>query len=119
MRMDDYLRRVNQPRRADPAVDTLRRLHLAHRETFLFENLTIQTGRGGYCFEHNTLFAAALAKAVHAVLAAIERARPRLVVCGHVHPARGGTTARSARIESVASLDDRRLPHAPAFLTIG
>jgi hypothetical protein len=54
MRMDDYLRRVNQPRRADPAVDTLRRLHLAHRETFLFENLTSQTGRGGYCFEHFT-----------------------------------------------------------------
>jgi len=59
-------------------VETLRRLHAAHRETFLFENLTIQTGgrislaledlqrkflddrRGGYCFEHNTLFAAAL-----------------------------------------------------------
>ena len=53
-------------------------MHLAHRETFLFENLSIQTGgaisvhvpdierkfldegRGGYCFEHNTLFAAAL-----------------------------------------------------------
>ena len=53
-------------------------MHLAHRETFLFENLTIQTGgvisvrlpdlerkflderRGGYCFEHNTLFAAVL-----------------------------------------------------------
>lgn len=79
MRIDDYLRRVGQPRPADLSVGTLRRLHLAHRETFLFENLTIQTGgairlglpdlerkfldegRGGYCFEHNTLFAAALA----------------------------------------------------------
>ena len=58
--------------------ETLRRVHVAHRETFLFENLTIQQGGGislalgdlerkfldegggGYCFEHNTLFAAAL-----------------------------------------------------------
>jgi len=82
MRLHDYLERIGletpalHTRRAD--IDTLRRLHLAHRETFLFENLTIQTGgrislalddlqrkflddrRGGYCFEHNTLFAAAL-----------------------------------------------------------
>ena len=81
MRLDDYLRRVGQPSPADASVETLRRLHLAHRETFLFENLTIQTGgrisvalpdlerkfidegRGGYCFEHNTLFAAALGEA--------------------------------------------------------
>ena len=73
MRFDDYLRRVGQPSPSDASVDTLRRLHLAHRETFLFENLAIQTGggisvalpdlerkfldegRGGYCFEHNTL----------------------------------------------------------------
>jgi len=81
MRFDDYLRRVGQPSPSDASVDTLRRLHLAHRETFLFENLAIQTGggisvalpdlerkfldegRGGYCFEHNTLFAAALGDA--------------------------------------------------------
>ena len=78
MRLDDYLKRLQRaaPRGAD--AETLRALHAAHRETFLFENLTIQTGgllslavcdlerkfldegRGGYCFEHNTLFAAAL-----------------------------------------------------------
>jgi len=81
MRLDDYLRRIGQPGPADRSVETLRRLHLAHRETFLFENLTIQgggrvsvaladlerkfldEGRGGYCFEHNTLFAAALGEA--------------------------------------------------------
>jgi N-hydroxyarylamine O-acetyltransferase len=77
-RLSSYLERtgVTGPLRAD--LDTLRRLHLAHREAFLFENLTIQTGgtialglddlerkfldekRGGYCFEHNTLFAAVL-----------------------------------------------------------
>jgi N-hydroxyarylamine O-acetyltransferase len=81
MRLDDYLRRVGLGGAAPslrPGADTLRRLHRAHRETFLFENLTIQCGgavslapgdlerkfldegRGGYCFEHNTLFAAAL-----------------------------------------------------------
>jgi N-hydroxyarylamine O-acetyltransferase len=81
MRFDDYLRRVGQPAPSDASVGTLRRLHLAHREAFLFENLSIQTGggislalpdlerkflddgRGGYCFEHNTLFAAALREA--------------------------------------------------------
>ena len=81
MRFDDYLRRIGQPAPSDASIDTLRRLHLAHRETFLFENLSIQTGggislalpdlerkflderRGGYCFEHNTLFAAALCEA--------------------------------------------------------
>ena len=78
MRLHDYLRRIDQPSPDRPDVATLRRLHLAHREAFLFENLSIQAGgavsvaledierkfldehRGGYCFEHNTLFAAAL-----------------------------------------------------------
>jgi len=79
MRLNDYLARVGvaPPLKCD--VGTLRRVHRAHREAFLFENLSIQTGgtvslelqdlerkfldtnRGGYCFEHNTLFAAALA----------------------------------------------------------
>src|ERR671927_533602 len=82
MRLHDYLDRIGVDVPAGTALsadaDTLRRLHRAHRETFLFENVTIQTGgrislalddlerkfldegRGGYCFEHNTLFAAAL-----------------------------------------------------------
>lgn len=78
MRFADYLRRIGQPPPCEATLDALRRLHLAHREAFLFENVTIQTGgaigvevadierkfldegRGGYCFEHNTLFAAAL-----------------------------------------------------------
>ena len=81
MRFDDYLRRIGEPAPSDACLDTLRRLHVAHRETFLFENLSIQTGggislalpdlerkfldegRGGYCFEHNSLFAAALREA--------------------------------------------------------
>src|SRR3982751_4817648 len=79
MRIDDYTKRVGFTAPHGGAdVDALRALHAAHREAFLFENLTIQSGgrislaicdleqkfldqrRGGYCFEHNTLFAAAL-----------------------------------------------------------
>ncbi|HEY7286977.1 MAG TPA: arylamine N-acetyltransferase [Vicinamibacterales bacterium] len=78
MRLHDYLRRIGHAGPLDTSVETLRRLHVAHRETFLFENLSIQggggvsvtlgdierkfidQGRGGYCFEHNTLFAGAL-----------------------------------------------------------
>src|SRR5205085_6153674 len=79
VRLHDYLGRVAVTGPAAADIETLRRLHIAHREAFLFENLSIQTGgrvsvalddierkfldegRGGYCFEHNTLFAAALA----------------------------------------------------------
>src|SRR6266536_2079774 len=78
MRLGDYLHKIGAEPPCAPTIDTLRRLHLAHRETFLFENLSIQTGGGvslalpdlerkfldegggGYCFEHNTLFATAL-----------------------------------------------------------
>jgi N-hydroxyarylamine O-acetyltransferase len=93
MRLDDYLRRIGEPVRRDASFEALRRLHLAHRETFLFENLTIQTGggislalhdlerkfldegRGGYCFEHNTLFAAALDAAGFASTTLLGRVR--------------------------------------------
>ena len=78
MRLDHYLGRIGTRGPLDPSVTTLRRLHVAHRESFLFENLAIQEGgaisvalpdierkfldegRGGYCFEHNTLFSAVL-----------------------------------------------------------
>jgi N-hydroxyarylamine O-acetyltransferase len=78
MRLDDYLRKIGVDGPLLPTVDTLRRLHSAHRQTFLFENLSIQRGGrislslddlerkflddgcGGYCFEHNTLFGGAL-----------------------------------------------------------
>src|SRR5262249_29100543 len=79
MRLDEYLHRIAVRGSLNATADTLRRIHRAHREAFLFENLSIQTGgtisvaltdierkfldrrRGGYCFEHNTLFSAALA----------------------------------------------------------
>ena len=78
MRLDDYLQRIDveKPQRADAGA--LRRIHRAHRRSFLFDNIDIQSGRGvnlaldalerkflddgrgGYCFEHNSLLAAAL-----------------------------------------------------------
>jgi N-hydroxyarylamine O-acetyltransferase len=79
LRLDHYLHRIGVHGSPGATADGLRRIHRAHREAFLFENLSIQTGgtisvalpdiekkflderRGGYCFEHNTLFAAALA----------------------------------------------------------
>jgi N-hydroxyarylamine O-acetyltransferase len=78
MRSRDYHDRIGVSRPLSPSLEVLQRLHAAHRETFLFENLSIQEGgtisvalpdierkflddrRGGYCFEHNTLFAAAV-----------------------------------------------------------
>lgn len=73
-----YLRRIGltQPPQANLA--GLRELHFAHATTIPFENLDVQMGlpirldlasiqaklvqrcRGGYCFEHNTLFMAVL-----------------------------------------------------------
>ncbi|MEU0196070.1 arylamine N-acetyltransferase [Streptomyces afghaniensis] len=76
--LDAYLRRIGWEgeRRADAA--TLRGVHLAHMRAIPFENLDALRGsapsldpadlmaklvhsrRGGYCYEHNTLFARAL-----------------------------------------------------------
>lgn len=93
MRLHEYLARLRIDGATPPTLDTLRRLHVAHRETFLFENLSIQAGggisvdlpdierkflderRGGYCFEHNTLFRAALEDAGFAVATLLGRVR--------------------------------------------
>lgn len=76
--LDGYLRRIGltDVPQADPT--GLQALHLAHATAIPFENLDIQMGlpihldlaalqaklvdqrRGGYCFEHNTLFLAVL-----------------------------------------------------------
>jgi N-hydroxyarylamine O-acetyltransferase len=77
--LDAYLRRIGFRAAPRPDLATLRALHRAHVDAIPFENLEIQMGggipldlpalqrkmlhhrRGGYCFEQNTLFAAALA----------------------------------------------------------
>ncbi len=74
-----YLRRIGLAKEQVPGVGSLFALHRAHAESIPFENLDILLGRpirldlpsleaklvaarrGGYCFEQNTLFAAALA----------------------------------------------------------
>lgn len=73
-----YLERIDYHDELTPTVATLRGLHLAHATHIPFENLDVllrrpilldldsivaklvRGGRGGYCFEHNTLFAAVL-----------------------------------------------------------
>lgn len=76
--LEAYLGRTGYSAGRDCTVDSLKALHLAHASTIPFENLDIQMGlpirldldslhdklvrrkRGGYCFEQNTLFMAAL-----------------------------------------------------------
>ncbi len=76
--LEAYLARIGYGGKLDATAETLRDLHLAHAVSIPFENLDIQMGlpihldlaslqdklvrrrRGGYCFEQNTLFQAAL-----------------------------------------------------------
>jgi N-hydroxyarylamine O-acetyltransferase len=76
--LDAYLARVGYHGPRAATIDALVALHVAHAETIPFENLDILCGepirldlaslaaklvvqrRGGYCYEHNSLFAAAL-----------------------------------------------------------
>ncbi|WP_406288188.1 arylamine N-acetyltransferase [Embleya sp. NBC_00896] len=76
--LDAYFARVGWTGERAPTWATLRSLHLAHVVTIPFENIEVllggvpslepadledklvRQGRGGYCFEHNLLFAAVL-----------------------------------------------------------
>jgi N-hydroxyarylamine O-acetyltransferase len=76
--LDAYLARIGHHGPAEPTLECLDELHLAHVTSIPFENLDILLGRpirldidsvqgklvrdrrGGYCFEQNGLFAAAL-----------------------------------------------------------
>jgi arylamine N-acetyltransferase len=75
--LDGYLERLGVPAR-EPSRSALAELHEAHVRTFTFDNIDVLLGqhpgvalgevqkkfvgrgRGGYCFEHSTIFAAAL-----------------------------------------------------------
>ncbi|MEV5594067.1 arylamine N-acetyltransferase [Streptomyces sp. NPDC052496] len=76
--LDAYLARIGYEGERAPTAATLRELHARHAATFAFENLEIVLGRpvlldlkslqekmvgrrrGGYCYEQNLLYAAAL-----------------------------------------------------------
>ena len=99
-----YLRRLEYNGSLDATAETLQALHRAHLATIPFENLDILLGRGisleldaiqqkmvhnrrgGYCFEHNLLFAAVLERigfSVTRLSARVqpERPGPRTHVC--------------------------------------
>ena len=75
--LDGYLERLGIAAR-EPGPEALAELHEAHVRTFTFDNIDVLLGRhpgvsldavqqkfvvrgrGGYCFEHSTIFAAAL-----------------------------------------------------------
>ncbi|MFC7011411.1 arylamine N-acetyltransferase [Streptomyces viridiviolaceus] len=76
--LDGYLKRIGWEGEPRPDAATLRGVHLAHLRSVPFENLDplggtapsldlgdlmaklVHSRRGGYCYEHNTLFASAL-----------------------------------------------------------
>ena len=96
--LDAYLRRIGLASRPAADLTGLRALHLAHASTIPFENVDVLLGRpihldlaslqeklverqrGGYCFEHNTLFQAVLEGLGFEVMAC--EARVRLGVTG-------------------------------------
>src|SRR4051812_17349400 len=99
MDLKEYAARVGYTGEFTPTVETLKALHLAHATHIPFENLDVllgrpirldidslwaklvNGGRGGYCFEHNALFAGVLEAAgfrVRRLAGRVGAARPRL-----------------------------------------
>jgi N-hydroxyarylamine O-acetyltransferase len=91
--LDAYLQRIGHPR-ADVSAETLRSLHRAHVRAIPFENVDVILGthpgieldavqaklvgrqRGGYCYEHASLFAAALERLGFEVERRVARVQP-------------------------------------------
>ncbi len=91
--LEAYFRRVNYSGTREPTLETLRALNFAHVCAIPFENLDIllgrgipidlatiekkivRGGRGGYCFEQNTLFSAVLRQMGFAVTTLAARVR--------------------------------------------
>ncbi|KAA1428036.1 arylamine N-acetyltransferase [Nocardioides antri] len=120
--LDGYLARVGLPAR-DPGREALDELHTAHVRTFTFDNIDVLLdqhpgvgldalnekfvgrGRGGYCFEHSTVFAAVLERLGYDV-------RRRLGRVGD--PAVGPVQGRTHMTVEVL-LDGERLLCDPGF----
>ncbi|MET8982250.1 arylamine N-acetyltransferase [Streptomyces sp. NPDC004539] len=91
--LEAYCRRCGYEGPVEPSAKALRLLHRAHMSTFAFENVDIalgrpvslriadvqdkmvRSGRGGYCYETNLLFAAALDRFGFAVTRMLSRIR--------------------------------------------
>lgn len=117
--LDAYLSRVGLAAR-EPSRDALDELHEAHVRTFTFDNIDVLLrrhpgveldrvqdkfvgrGRGGYCFEHATLFAAVLERLGYDVTRRLGRAAPV------------ETNGRTHCVVEV-TLDGRRLLADPGF----
>lgn len=92
--IDSYRDRVGYHGPLEPALDVLIAIHRAHATTIPFENLDVVLGRGvsleiddiqdkllrsrrgGYCYEHNLLFAALLERAGFTVRRLVARVQP-------------------------------------------
>lgn len=110
LHLDAYLERIGYHGDLQPTGRTLAALHRAHVNSIAFENLDVVAGRGvsvdlddvqaklvgrgrgGYCYEHNVLFAAVLERLgyrVDRLLARIgadhDRPRPRTHMTLHAH----------------------------------
>jgi N-hydroxyarylamine O-acetyltransferase len=91
--LNSYFKRIAYAGPRDASLSTLRELHYLHPQAIPFENLDpllgrpvkldpaslqaklIEAGRGGYCFEHNTLFANVLRQLGFKVREATARVR--------------------------------------------
>jgi N-hydroxyarylamine O-acetyltransferase len=91
--LDRYFARIGYDGPRDNSLATLRRLHERHPQSIPFENLDpllkrpvkldpaslqaklVDGGRGGYCFEHTSLFAAVLRALGYQVKEAVARVR--------------------------------------------
>ncbi|MDH2415622.1 arylamine N-acetyltransferase [Nocardioides sp. CER19] len=120
--LDGYLKRLGVPAR-DPGRSALAELHEAHVRAFTFDNIDVLLGqhpgvslrdvqekfvgrgRGGYCFEHSTIFAAALERLGYEV-------RRHL---GRVGDPDAGTQQGRTHMVVEVVLDDRRLLCDPGF----
>lgn len=122
LELDGYLGRLGVSAR-EPSAEALAELHEAHVRAFTFDNIDVLLGqhpgvsltavqekfvgrgRGGYCFEHSTIFAAALERLGYDV-------RRRLARVGD--PARGEAQARTHMMVEVV-IDGERLLSDPGF----
>jgi N-hydroxyarylamine O-acetyltransferase len=119
--LDGYLTRTGAPRPLAPSRDALVSLHRAHCAAIPFENLDILLGRpielelralegklvgarrGGYCFEHNTLFQGVLEALGFTVTPLAARVR-------------AGATSTRARTHMLLKVD---LPAGPFVADVG